>query len=56
MKVDFIAFADFAATDSSGKMTIVGLFDRINTVARPTLSGAARVIAPLWAKKRSSPR
>lgn len=31
MKVDFIAFADFASTDSSGKMTIVGLFDRINS-------------------------
>lgn len=31
MKVDFIAFADFAATDASGKMTIVGLFDRINS-------------------------
>lgn len=33
MKVDFIAFADFASTDANGKMTIVGLFDRINSVA-----------------------
>lgn len=33
MKVDFMAFADFAATDPAGKMTIVGLFDRINTLA-----------------------
>lgn len=31
MKVDFIAFADFASTDANGKMTIVGLFDRINS-------------------------